>query len=133
MNMNNFFEEGRMFFFDKTRCCRKSKLLKKFGVKSNSYFGTTFGRLYDYYFGSAIDLKKEYIHYYKKEFDSFEKYLLSHFDFDFSISYRILQMSRPFYNQMLLRPEQNLEILLEDSIINDVFWKGMRGVTENEN
>lgn len=127
--MNSFFVECGVLFFDKSHCCNKSKLLKELGVKPNSYFGTTFKRLYDYYFGSATDLKKEYIHYYKKEFDSFEKYLLSHFDISYSISNQILKMSKPFYNHMYNRPEQNLETLLEDPILKDVFWKCMGGRT----
>lgn len=57
------------------------KLIKKYGVKYNSYAGQVLKRIYQYYFGNSINLRQDYRKYYRKEYESFNDYLECHLGF----------------------------------------------------
>ena len=65
-------------YFIKTKNMGKSNFIKKFCVKKNSYYYKLYSRLYDYIIGENNNLYREYKRYYKKEFASYDEFLLEH-------------------------------------------------------
>ena len=61
-------KDGNLFFIKKHIPTRR-KLLRKLGVRRNTYAGKVISRLYSYYFSGSINLQKEYRKYYYEEFD----------------------------------------------------------------
>lgn len=72
-------------YFIKNNNMKKSNFLKKFCVKKNSYYYKLYSRLYDYIIGENINLYKEYRKYYKKEYTSYDEFLLEHHNIPKSI------------------------------------------------
>ena len=66
---------------DKDVPCKR-RVMKTLGVKKNTFAGNMISRVYDYYFQGAINLKKEYRKYYRKEFCSVEKFIEEHFNIE---------------------------------------------------
>ena len=56
---------NKMVLFEKRSVLSLKNLLKKYGVRGNSYAGEVLKRIYQYYFGDAVDMFKEYKKYYK--------------------------------------------------------------------
>ena len=54
--------------------------MKTLGVKKKTFAGNMISRMYDYYFQGAINFRREYRKYYRKEFCSVEKFIEEHFN-----------------------------------------------------
>lgn len=74
-----YIKSGAIFFQEK-RVPKKRKVMNYLGVKPRTFAGNLVYRLYDYYFAGAVNFKKEYKRYYKKEFDSVEQFIEEHFN-----------------------------------------------------
>ena len=54
-------------FYEKKVVGSVSRLIRRYGVKRKSYAGEVLERIYYYYFGDAVNIKKEYKKFYKNE------------------------------------------------------------------
>ena len=67
-------------YFPKSEIPKKHIVLRRLGVKRNTFAGDMIARMYDYYFDGAIDFVSTYEKYYSKEFDSAAQFIEEHFN-----------------------------------------------------
>lgn len=80
MNEVTCYKKDGRIYFRKKDIPYKRYVMKRMGVKKNTFAGNMISRVYDYYFYGAINFRKEYKKYYKKEFCSVEKFIEEHFN-----------------------------------------------------
>lgn len=71
---------GNLVFYKKSFRSTPLGVYRFFGVKRKSYAGSIVKRIYDYYCGGAKNLFFEYLLFYKKEFESYEQFLLQKYN-----------------------------------------------------
>ena len=106
---------GRIFFKHKDVPCKR-RVMKTLGVKKNTFAGNMISRVYDYYFQGAINLKKEYRKYYRKEFCSVEKFIEEHFNIE-------LDDAKKYFDA-----EMKFNIMLAD--VNKLIGEAVRDVMQ---
>lgn len=131
INSFGFFKSSGNFYFIKNRGISKNKFIKAFGVSKKSYMGRVFSRLFIYYCDGAINLKSEYRKYYKKEFTSFNIYLMERHNLLEKEASK-LNNKKTYYKNIEYNPERNIEYLIEDSNINKVFKLFFGGVIDED-
>ena len=67
MNEVTCYKKDGRIYFRKKDIPYKRYVMKRMGVKKNTFAGNMISRVYDYYFYGAINFRKEYKKYYKKE------------------------------------------------------------------
>lgn len=117
---------GNFYFIKNKSICRKN-FLKAFGVNDKSYMGNVFSRLYTNYCGGAINLQSEYKKYYKKEFPTFIDYLMERHNL-LKDEVSKLNSKKSYYKSIENNPERNVDNLIEDSDIEEVFYSFFGGV-----
>lgn len=121
LKFNNF------LFFNKCEVGTKNKLLVLYGVKRNSYAGRVVARIYDTYFGNPIDIKREFKKYYKKEFKSFEQYLVCRFNMPEELAKRIAA-EKKYYVDLEWQEDQPGLTFSYDDELKIQFWKFVGGL-----
>lgn len=104
---------GRIFFKHKDVPCKR-RVMKTLGVKKNTFAGNMISRVYDYYFQGAINLKKEYRKYYRKEFCSVEKFIEEHFNIELDDAKKLAEGNYSMKECSRCSVERNIETLNYD-------------------
>lgn len=98
--------------FRKTRC----GAYRYWGVRRNSYASRVVDRIYDYYFAGAKNLRIEYWLYYRREFPSYEDYLIKRFNLRPKEAEK-LGSFRAFYKELTFEEDEQIPQLMEDENI----------------
>ena len=122
---------ARYIFFNKRTVGSFHKLAHRYGIKEKSYAGDVLHRIYHFYFGDAIDMKKEYRKYYKKEFPDFDKYLECHLNIPENIRCNFVDHS-VFYVNLDDKGEDLSYSFSDSDVLKNQFWN-MIGGLEDEN
>lgn len=118
---------NKFLFFNKNEVGTKNKLLMLYGVKKNSYAGRVVARIYDTYFGNPVDIKREFKEYYKKEFKSFEQYLVCRFNMPEELAKRIADEKKYYVDLEWQEDQPGLTFSYDDELKNQ-FWKFVGGL-----
>ena len=59
MNNSVIKKKGGVVFFNSEALPSKRTVIKRLGVKQNSFAGNMISRMYDYYFTGAVNISKE--------------------------------------------------------------------------
>ena len=113
-------------FFIKTSDMSKKNFLKLFFVKKRTYLYQLYSRLYDYIAGNSINLYEEYKNYYANEYDTFDSFLLEHYNLPKDLV-KIFNKKNSFYKYKDIGNEQPLYSLLMDETIKKIIVDFMGG------
>ena len=80
MESSEKMKKGNLLFYKKDFKTSPMGVYCFFGVKRRSYAGSVVRRIYEHFCGGAKNLFLEYLLYYKKEFKSFEFFLLEKYN-----------------------------------------------------
>ena len=120
---------NRYIFFDKKTVGSARRLVRRYGVRYNSYAGEVLQRIYHFYFGNATDIKKEYKKYYKKEFEDFDKYLEYHMGVKDDVR-RKLKKNNVYYVNIDEKGEHIDDSFSYEEELKDQFWNLVGGLAD---
>lgn len=89
--MNKCISANGCIFFPTHWMPKKGTVMRRLGVKRQSYAGSMISRTYDYFFHNGKDIHQEYKKYYKKEFDSEQSFVEERYDVDEALAKRVTQ------------------------------------------
>lgn len=118
---------NKMVLFEKRSVLSLKNLLKKYGVRGNSYAGEVLKRIYQYYFGDAVDMFKEYKKYYKNEFKTFDSYLECHLGLPEELRKK-LEFRKIFYVNLDGKGEHIGDSFSYDDELKYQFWEIAGGI-----
>lgn len=82
MSKSSCYKKDGIVYFRNKDIPRKSKFIDMLGVKKGTFAGNMVSRVYDYYFRGALNIKREYQKFYKREFESPQQFIEEHFNID---------------------------------------------------
>ncbi len=123
---------GDYIFFEKKIVGSVRRLIRRYGVKRKSYAGDVLERLYYYYFGDAVDIKKEYKRFYKNEFDNIDMYLECHMCIPERVRGKLSAKKILCVNLEGKGQHIGDSFYYDDDGLKELFWNMVGGV-ENEN
>lgn len=114
-----------MVFYKKSFKTSQLGVYHFFGVKKSSYAGSIIKRTYDYFCGGAKNLFVEYLVCYRKEFDSFEDFLIGRYNL-FEDEVKKIISWRLFCKDLSSTPDINIRNFLEYDDMRNVIdkWLG---------
>ncbi len=118
--------DGKSGFFIKNYYVNRHGIMHYFGVKKNSYAGSIIERVYDYFCMGAKSVFVEYIRYYRREFDSYNDFLLRKHNF-FVKEISDINKYLLFYKNLSLTEECGITNLLDDEEFNNIIIKFLGG------
>lgn len=122
---------GRVYFQNKN-IPRKPKVMKRLGARKNTFAGNMISRMYDYYYKDAINFRKEYRKYYKKEFETLEKYIEERFNLDYDDAVRLAAGNYSIKECSRKSIERNIETLDYDEDFKNVFSEAVGGLHDED-
>lgn len=126
------FKEHGIIYFPKKKIPKKYYVMKKMGVRRNTFAGNAVSRMYDYYFKDAISLKKEYKKYYRKEFDSAIKYIEEHFNMEHDLAVKLVNGNYSIKYCTSQSVERNIETLNYDEKFKKSFSDAIGGIDDED-
>ena len=111
---------------------RKSQVMKKLGVKKNTFAGNMISRVYDYYFGGALNFRKEYQRYYRKEFSSVVEFIEEHFNIESEEAIKLAADDYSMKNCSSRSIERNIETLNYDESFKKAFSEVVGGLVDED-
>lgn len=102
------------------------------GVKKNTFAGNMVSRIYDYYFDGAVDFKKEYQRYYRKEFDSVEEFIEEHFNIENEAAIKLAKDDYSIKDCSYRSIERNTETLNYDESFKKAFSRVVGGLEDED-
>ena len=122
---------GRIYFRQKD-IPSKRVVIKKLGVRKNTFAGNMISRVYDYYFQGAINFRKEYKKYYRKEFCSVEKFIEEHFNIEYDEAEKLAEGNYSMKECSRRSVERNIETLNYDESFKNAFSKAVGGLEDED-
>lgn len=116
-------------FFNRKNVGSKRKLAKIYKVKLNSYAGRVVERIYNYYFGDSIKIKKEYKRYYRKEYNSCEDFLICRFNMSRELAKKILKENTHYVDLEFKGDEISYSFSYDDEL-TEFFWNNLGGLID---
>lgn len=132
MNKSIAFKEYGIIYFPKKKIPRKHCVMKKMGVRKNTFAGNAVSRMYDYYFKDAINLKKEYKKYYRKEFDSAIKFIEEHLNMEHALAVKLAYGNYSIKYCTSQSVERNIETLNYDEKLKKSFSDAIGGIADED-
>ena len=123
--------EGKVYI-QKKNVPRKSKVMKKLGVKKNTFAGNMVSRVYDYYFDGALNFRKEYRKYYRKEFSSVEEFIEEHFNIEHENAVKLAAGNYSIKECSHRSIERNIETLNYDESFKEAFSEAIGGLKDED-
>jgi hypothetical protein len=105
--------------------------MKSLGVVKNKFAGDMISRIYDYYFQGAINFRKEYRRYYRKEFCSVGQFIEEHFNIESEYAIKLAEGNYSMKECSRRSIDRNIETLNEDESFKNAFSEAVGGF-ENE-
>ncbi|MBQ7940127.1 MAG: hypothetical protein IJ281_07100 [Clostridia bacterium] len=121
---------GTLYFYKKSFNTSSVGVYHFLGVKKNSYAGSIVKRMYDYFCGGSNNLFAEYFMYYRKEFGSFEEFLVSKYNM-FEGEAKKMASWRLFCKDLSSTPDTNIKDFLEHDDMREIIEKWL-GDDRNE-
>lgn len=106
--------------------------MRLLGVKKNTLAGNMISRVYDYYFQGAINLKREYRKYYRKEFISLEKFIEEHFNIEYENAKKLAVGNYSMKECSRRSIERNIETLNYDENFKNAFSEAVGGLKDED-
>lgn len=122
---------GRIYFCQKNIPSKK-KVMKTLGVKKKTFAGNMISRVYDYYFQGAINFRREYRKYYRKEFCSVEKFIEEHFNIECDNAKKLAERNYSMKECSRRSIERNIETLNYDEYFKNAFSKAIGGLEDED-
>ena len=116
-------------FFNKKEIGTRSKLLRLYKVKKNTYAGQVVDRIYNSLFGNPINIKSEFLKYYKKEFEYCNQYLICHFNMPEELARKICN-EKKYYVDLNWKVDQIWNSFTFDEILTEKFWNLVGGMVD---
>lgn len=132
MNEISCYKINGRIYFRKKDIPSKSRVMKTLGVKKNRFAGNMISRVYDYYFQGAINFRKEYRKYYRKEFCSVEKYIEEHFNIEHADAIKLATGNYSMKECSRRSIERNIETLNYDEGFKNAFSKAVGGLKDED-
>ena len=115
------------------RVLNSENIFRKFVSKIMRSCDKNFAQLhYDYYFQGAINLKKEYRKYYRKEFCSVEKFIEEHFNIELDDAKKLAEGNYSMKECSRCSVERNIETLNYDESFKKAFSKAIGGLEDED-
>lgn len=127
-NINCHIKNERIYFCQKNIPSKK-QVLKRIGVKKNTFAGNIVSRIYDYYFQGAVNFRKEYTKYYRDEFSSLDKFIQEHFNIESDDAIKMAVDNYSMKDYSIYSIDRTIEEIInyDESFIN-AFYKAIGGV-----
>lgn len=122
---------GRIYFRQKN-IPHKRRVMKKMGVKRNTFAGNMISRVYDYYFRGSINFRKEYRRYYRKEFSSVDKFIQEHFNIECEDAKKLAEGNYSMKECSHRSIDRNIETLNYDESFKNAFSKAVGGLEDED-
>ena len=122
---------GINYFRQKDIPCKR-RVMKSLGVKKNTFAGNMISRIYDYYFQGAINFRKEYRKYYRKEFCTVEKFIEEHFNIECDDAKKLAEGDYSMKECSRRSIERNIETLNYDRGFKKAFSKAVGGLEDED-
>lgn len=122
---------GRIYFRQRN-IPRKRRVMRLLGVKKNTLAGNMISRVYDYYFQGAINFKREYRKYYRKEFISLEKFIEEHFNIEYENAKKLAVGNYSMKECSRRSIERNIETLNYDENFKNAFSEAVGGLKDED-
>lgn len=119
-------------YFRQKNIPRKRQVMKKMGVKRNTFAGNMISRIYDYYFQGAINFRREYKKYYRKEFPSVEKFIQEHYNIKLDAARKLAEGNYSMKECSRRSIERNIETLNYDKEFKSAFSKAVGGLEDED-
>jgi len=126
-----YVKDGKIFLRRKD-IPRKSQVMKKLGVKKNTFAGNMISRVYDYYFDGVLNLRKEYRTYYRKEFSSVEEFIEEHFNIEHNEAIKLAADDYSIKGYSYRSIESNIETLNFDESFKKAFSEAVGGLADED-
>ena len=125
-------KRGGILYFDNASLPSKRTIMLRMGVKRHTFAGNMVARLYDFYFGEAIDFNKEYRRYYKKEYLSLVDYMEQHHNVSHDDAVFMAKGSFSMKNCFFNSVERNIETVCTDKALMDAFSEALGGFIDED-
>ncbi len=132
MNKTQCYKINGKIYFRQKDIPHKRWIMKKMGVKKNTFAGNMISRVYDYYFQGAINFRKEYKKYYRKEFSSVDKFIQEHFNIECGDAKKLAEGNYSMKECSRRSIERNIETLNYDESFKDAFSKAVGGLEDED-
>lgn len=123
--------EGKIYFRKKDIPCKR-RVMKILGVKKNTFAGNMVSRVYDYYFQGAVNFRKEYRKYYRKEFSSIERFIEEHFNIEHDEAQKLAASDYSMKECSRRSIERNIETLNYDESFKEAFSEAVGGLKDED-
>lgn len=124
-------KDGKIYLRNKD-IPRKAQVMRKLGVKKNTFAGNMISRVYDYYFDGTLNFRKEYQKYYKKEFSSVEEFIEEHFNIEHDEAVRLAVDDYSMKDCSSRSIERNIETLNYDESFKKAFSEVVGGLEDED-
>lgn len=115
-------------FCKKNNIPEKSRVLRKLGIRRNSYMWSVVGRFYDYFFKDLINFNVEYEKYYKKEFQNCARFIVERYNLTDEEAERYSKDDY-WFKDLRESVERNISNLNLYEEFAEPFWKVIGGYT----
>lgn len=119
-------------FFQQKRIPRRSTVLRRLGVKKNTFAGNMIARVYDYYFQGSVNFRKEYRKYYRKEFPSLEVFIVERFNIEHDEAVKLAAGNYSMKECSCWSIERNIETLNYDEAFKRAFSDAIGGLDDED-
>lgn len=119
-------------YFRKQDIPKKSKVMKQLGAKKGSFAGNIVSRMYDYYYKDAVNFRKEYRKYYKKEFESVEKFIEERYNIGYENAVSLASGNYSIKECSSKSIERNIETLNYDENFRKIFSEAVGGLHDED-
>lgn len=124
-------KDGRVYI-QKKKIPRKAKVMRKLGVKKNTFAGNMISRVYDYYFAGALNFRRECKKYYRKEFGSIEEFIEERFNIEHENAIRLATGNYSIKECSSRSIERNVETLNYDKSFKEAFSEAVGGLEDED-
>ncbi len=124
--MANIIKYDDLVFFIEKKKMKKKDFFKMVKVKKNSYLYNIYDRMYDFMLKGKVNLYKEYIKYYKKEYKDFSEYLSEKYHMNEEMK-KMFENKKSCYKKYDLCCDQPILALMQDDEVKEIICKFMGG------
>ena len=131
--MNNIaYKIKGILYFDSKALPGKKVVLKRMGVRCNTFAGNIISRLYDFYFKGALNFNKDYHKYYKREYRTIVDYMEQHHNISHENAVLMSKGSFSMKNCSLDSIELSFMFINEDENIVNAFSEAVGGIIDED-
>ncbi len=126
------YKKHGIIYFPARKIPKKNIVLKRMGVRKNTFAGDAMSRLYDYYFKDAVNLQDEYKQYYIKEFATVIIFMEEHLNMEHDLAVRLAKGNYSMKHCTSESIERNIETLNYDAELKQMFSNAIGGIEDED-